>query len=199
MRNWFSSDFHWGHSNILKMCNRDFVDIIEHDRAIIENHNSLVAENDISWNLGDIAYRCSPDYVAKKLACLNGKIMIVMGNHDKPLRQAYEMGFLNKMLNSGKIEIIGGEMAIKDHTLYIAKTIEINGQRIFISHMAHKTWINSFRGSWSLHGHSHSKIISVYKSIDVGVDAVPNKFFPISFEEIKDIMNIKNQDFSETE
>lgn len=196
-RYWFTSDRHWGHNNILSICKREFKDIYEHDRTIRDNHNALVSDNDITYDLGDVAYRCNPDHVANLLSSLNGKIIIVPGNHEKPLRQAYERGYLNKMLNAGKLEIVGGEIVMKDHSLYISKTIEINGQRIFISHLAHRSWIHSFRNSWALYGHSHLNLKPdpFYKSFDVGVDG--HNFYPWSFEDIKTRMDAITIEFSE--
>jgi calcineurin-like phosphoesterase family protein len=196
-RYWFTADYHWGHHNVLSLCDRPFNNIDEHDFAIRDNHNAVVSENDTTYNLGDIGYRCNPDHVANGLESLKGKIVVILGNHDKPFRQAYEMGYLNKMLNSGKLEIIGGETSIKDHSLYIAKTIEINGQRIFVSHLAHRTWPSAFRNCWHLFGHSHTNLKPdpFYKSFDVGVDG--HNFYPWSFEDVKIKMDAITTEFSE--
>ena len=75
---WLSSDSHFGHSNIIKYCNRPFKDPQEMDEAIIENHNKLVKPEDIWYHLGDV-------YFTKKcyaLERMNGHKRLILGNHD---------------------------------------------------------------------------------------------------------------------
>ena len=53
---WFTSDLHFGHQNIIKFCNRPWETVEEMDKALIENWNSVVGENDIVFDLGDFAF-----------------------------------------------------------------------------------------------------------------------------------------------
>ena len=39
---WFTADFHLGHKNIIRYCNRPFDTVEEMNRTIIERLNSLV-------------------------------------------------------------------------------------------------------------------------------------------------------------
>ncbi len=41
---WFTSDFHLGHRNIIRYCDRPFHSTDEMDEAIIENLNSRVRQ-----------------------------------------------------------------------------------------------------------------------------------------------------------
>ena len=50
---WFTSDFHLGHRNIIRYCNRPFQSTGEMDAAILDNLNSRVQQNDILYFLGD--------------------------------------------------------------------------------------------------------------------------------------------------
>jgi calcineurin-like phosphoesterase family protein len=43
---WFTSDFHFGHRNIIQYCNRPFASTGEMDAAILANLNWQVGEND---------------------------------------------------------------------------------------------------------------------------------------------------------
>jgi len=192
MRYWFTSDYHIGHKNVLWLCKRQFSSIKEMEDAIVRNHNSVVAKDDMVYNLGDFAYKCSPEYVADFISEINGKIVLLLGNHDKPIRNAYRLGYLGKLISSGKLTIVGN---IEDPTESVIKRIEINGQVIHLSHPALRTWYGAFRGSWHLYGHSHSNLKSLYKSMDVGVDS--NNFFPFSFEDVKKNMDSVIEDFKE--
>ncbi|MFA7219751.1 MAG: hypothetical protein WC119_04535 [Synergistaceae bacterium] len=158
---------------------------------IIIRNNSVVSDNDDVWDLGDVAFRCRPEEVADSLKRLNGRRHIILGNHDKALRQAYIKGLLKDLIKSGKLEIIGGETAIYDSSLAVSKMLKIDGQNIFMSHYACRTWPSAFRGTIHLFGHSHSNLPECEKSrsFDVGVDAW--NFYPVSFRmvmaKIKDI------------
>jgi len=197
---YFTSDYHAGHSNILFLCNRPFKYIQDQDKTIVSNHNSIVTDADETTNLGDVGYKCSPFYVADFLKQLNGKHTIFLGNHDKPLRQAYARGLLRDMIKSGKLQIMGGELAIQDPTFSIYKMLEIEGQRVFVGHYALRSWPSAFKGSIHLYGHSHSNLPDLHKSTDVGVDMeteTHKRFFPWSWKEIIDHMNSKPDIFSE--
>lgn len=50
---WFTADFHFGHSNIIRYCNRPFRNVEEMDRTILERLNASVKVNDILYFLGD--------------------------------------------------------------------------------------------------------------------------------------------------
>lgn len=50
---WFTSDFHLGHFNIIRYCNRPFVDTQEMNAAILERMNASVKAGDVLYFLGD--------------------------------------------------------------------------------------------------------------------------------------------------
>ena len=80
----FSSDQHFGHRNVVKFCNRPFADEKEMGKALIENWNSVVSNDDIVVTMGDIFWFSDSHSIKKCIDKLNGKeIYIVLGNHDK--------------------------------------------------------------------------------------------------------------------
>jgi calcineurin-like phosphoesterase family protein len=192
---WFTGDWHLGHANILHLCNRPFKTIEEHDAAILSNHNSVVKDEDVVFNFGDVGYRCSCFYIVEQLKKFNGKLVIILGNHDKALREALQKGMLDKEIFDGKIEIVGGKAAVFDKSLALSKMLEFDGQRVFISHYACRTWPSAFRGAWHLYAHSHNHLPQFYKSFDIGVDT--NNFFPYDLETIKNRMDLISPDFKE--
>ena len=164
---WFTSDPHFGHSNIIKYCERPFSNVKEMDETLVRNWNAVVQPNDHVYLLGDVCF-LRPDAAKKLLSRLLGRIHLVRGNHDKER-------FLTEC--SGRFEWI------KD---YFELTHE--KQKIIMSHFPFLTWNKSHHGSWSLHGHCHGNLPDDphARRIDVGVDC--HNFAPISFHEVKRIM-----------
>jgi len=75
---WFTADTHFGHANIIKYCDRPFQDAHEMNVTLTNNWNSLVKPNDTVYHLGDFSFNAGK-YIDK----LNGKIILIYGNHDK--------------------------------------------------------------------------------------------------------------------
>lgn len=91
-----SSDYHFNHDREFIWKARGFSSIDEMNEAIIERHNSVVAPEDDIYILGDICLGGGmPGITAKNQALierLNGRIHIILGNHDTPSRiEMYKM------------------------------------------------------------------------------------------------------------
>lgn len=87
------ADTHFGHANIIKYCNRPFATVEEMDAALIQNWNETVSNNDIVIHLGDLGLG-KKEYIANIVKQLNGKKILIMGNHDNWSEQTYrDMGF----------------------------------------------------------------------------------------------------------
>lgn len=84
-RNWFVSDTHFGHSNILNFKNYDgspvrtFKDVDEMDEHMVSQWNSVVGEFDRVYHLGDVAINKKHLGILERL---NGKKVLIKGNHD---------------------------------------------------------------------------------------------------------------------
>ena len=68
----FTSDTHFWHSNIIKYCNRPFMDIEEMNEEIIKRWNDKIEKDDLVFHLGDFAF-CGPSQYKTLLERLNGK------------------------------------------------------------------------------------------------------------------------------
>ena len=53
----YTSDLHFGHSNIVRLCNRPFADVYEMDEALIDRWNQKVTNGDSVYILGDLMFR----------------------------------------------------------------------------------------------------------------------------------------------
>lgn len=90
---WVVSDTHFYHDNIIKYCNRPYANAIEMNEDMIAKWNAVVGKDDIVWHLGDFSFG-SKDHVKEIVARLNGRINLVMGNHDHhKVSFYYESGF----------------------------------------------------------------------------------------------------------
>ena len=69
----------------MKLCDRPFSNVKEMDEYIVDKWNKKVSNSDTVWILGDIV---SPEHFDKDLLNrLNGKIHLILGNHDYPVRK----------------------------------------------------------------------------------------------------------------
>jgi calcineurin-like phosphoesterase family protein len=68
---------YFGHTNIIKYCGRPYKTAHDMDESMIKDWNDTVGKNDWVIHLGDFSFQ-SDHYVHK----LNGKIILVKGNHD---------------------------------------------------------------------------------------------------------------------
>lgn len=141
------------------------------DEALIDNWNKVVGPEDNIYHLGDFSLARPDPYLFR----LKGHISYIFGNHDKQMRRLAADGPLFDNL------AFFGELA----------EITIEGQSIVLCHYAMRTWSRSHYGAWQLYGHSHNSLPDDpgARAIDVGVDA--RNYTPISFEEIKKIMEKK--------
>ena len=98
IRTWLTSDTHFNHKNIVKYEPeaRPFADRAEMDEALIGRWNAVVGKDDEVFHLGDFAL-ASLNRIAGYVSRLNGRIWLLLGNHDRDthglLERAESLGF----------------------------------------------------------------------------------------------------------
>ena len=93
MRVFIISDTHFGHEAIIRYCNRPFTSVEEMDQIMIKRWNETVSNNDIVIHLGDFSFY-GKDKTREIIQKLNGKKILIMGNHDNYSEQFYrDAGF----------------------------------------------------------------------------------------------------------
>ena len=162
---WFTADLHLKHGNIIKYVPRPFRNHKEQFEEIKKRFNSVVSKGDLTYILGDVVW----DSDFKVLNEFNGQKIIIKGNHDvkQKLIQARTQGYIQQF--------------------YDVKSVKVNGQLIWLSHYAHRSWPNKHHGGWHLYGHSHGTIPDEGNSTDVGVDCW--NYYPVSLEQLKEKFN----------
>jgi len=170
MATWFTADTHFGHTNIIKYCDRPFETKEEHDRELIKRWNSCVQKGDIIYHLGDFGFG-DPYYLVSVAQKLHGKIYFLRGNHDRA-----------KALEALRPRF----MDIKDVHQWKNK-YKNKHVRIWMSHYAHRSWPFMNHGGWHLFGHSHGNMPPHGLSCDVGVDCW--NYTPVSMTQIFNFMS----------
>lgn len=177
--NWYSSDYHIFHKNIIEFSHRPFNDVYEMREAFINNINDLVGKKDKLICLGDVAFG-----MGKKWQLRNAKefreaincedISLVFGNHDH-LRDNEEF----KSLFTSTHDIL----ELTDPIL----------NKIVACHYPFASWRGSNHGRIHLHGHCHGNLKQIIPTrIDVGVDC--HNYKPICSEQILEIVNKRKQE-----
>ena len=166
---WFTSDFHFGHFNIIRYCNRPFANVQLMDDAITDGVNACVKPNDVLYFLGDFCLGRAEQVIAyrKRLACRT--IHFIEGNHDKVTRTQQH----------------------RFATWSVLSEINVAKQKIVLCHYAMRVCPRHAQGAWHLYGHSHGKLPDDARSlsIDVGVDA--HAFRPWHFDELQSVMRAR--------
>lgn len=85
------ADTHFGDDAVRRYENRPFDSVQEMNRVLTENWNRTVSETDTVYVLGDFAI---PGMEKETVGKLNGRKLLVKGNHDILTNQEYrDMGF----------------------------------------------------------------------------------------------------------
>lgn len=112
-KDWFTSDTHFGHKNIIIYCSRPFRDVEEMDRELIARWNARVTPEDHVYHLGDFAM-ASKVRIAEIRKALNGRITLILGNHDRSAKAMMECGF-DEVAEMGILPIGKGLEAVLHH------------------------------------------------------------------------------------
>ena len=167
----YTSDLHLNHEKIIEYCNRPFKTVDEMNRVIVTNWNNRVKEEDTVFILGDMGFltgESANDY----LRVLKGKKILVVGNHDRFLR--------DKKFNKSLLEDTAAIRNIKDPFIH---------KNIVLCHYPIAVWDRANHGMLHFYGHVHNNTNKnhpiLYKlegAYNVGTDLY--NFYPMTAEEI---------------
>lgn len=156
--NYYIADTHFGHENIIRLCDRPFNSVDEMDIIMTNNWNKRVKPTDDVYIVGDFSYRSNK--AIEYLNSLNGRKHLIIGNHDK------------KNLKNKKF---------KDEFVEIKEIITVNdnGINIVLCHYPMAEWDGMYRGSWHFFGHIHNNdnnaqriMKTIPHAINVGVECI---------------------------
>jgi len=149
---WLTSDWHLGHENIIKYCDRPFNSAAEMNSVLLSNALEVVAPSDTLYVLGDFAFdrRVFEAYAASLDSACN--VGFVQGNHD-------------------------AKQAVFDYGL--ASDFRHNHRHYYVCHYPWATWRPN---TVMVHGHCHGKTVPLPADsrqqwrYDVGVDVDWTKY-----------------------
>jgi len=197
---YFTADWHFNHDNILQYCNRPYKDVNEMNEDIIKKYNFYIRGNDVCYILGDVGFG-DYDNFKEVFSKLNGKKILVLGNHDKwSMQTYYNVGFDAVVYNA--------HIKLGKHIIYLnhipTRTFKefIRLMWVYFIDNKRKNWnirnkINRLKKEWgkyrkatkewTLCGHVHQAWKIRNKNINCGIDVWD--FKPVSSDKILDIIN----------
>ena len=192
---WFTSDSHFGHTNICRgvskwnngdeeefnAATRNFPDLETMNEHIVENINNCVGENDWLIHLGDFSFGGieNIEVFRSQIKCKN--IVLILGNHDHHIENNKEN--------------------VRKHFRHVAHYEELdvtvenrlgaNKHKFVLCHYPIVSWNNMPRGAFMLHGHQHLKGDARFgegRRMDVGMCGSP-EFRPYHIDEVLDVLS----------
>lgn len=143
---------------------------IERDADIVKNWNETVNPKQTVVHMGDWSFNSNRNANIELIKKLNGKIILIKGNHEKPAMQV-----------STHFESVHDYLEI-----FIGTT------RICAFHYPIHEWNQAHRGAWMLHGHTHIKDDYDPKLKRCNVGIMNWNYKPISFEQLQIFMADKD-------
>ena len=136
--NYYISDLHLGHLNVIRLDGRPFESLEEMEVEIMRRWNERVTPQDTVYIIGDFCWQTSNAWI-DILKQLKGRKVLIRGNHD-PKRID---GKLAKMFDD-----------VKDY-----KEINDNGRRVCMSHFPNMFYNKSYHANtYMLCGHVHTTL-----------------------------------------
>lgn len=145
------------------MCNRPFENAQEMQDKMIEKWNNKVSNEDTVYILGDFSFKLQKSAAIKILKQLNGKKILIKGNHDNYVGQRdYDECF---------------------EGIYDYLQLTEDKTQIILSHYPIWDWAGMYYGSYHLYGHIHDKTMPrEYNAYCVSVEHID--YEPVTLEEI---------------
>jgi calcineurin-like phosphoesterase family protein len=174
---YFISDTHFGHNDIIEICNRPFKNAKIMDKELMDRWNEMVSKKDTVYFIGDFYFRGSS--IGYWISHLNGKKIFIEGNHDW--------------------EEINGVAHHKIKGAVHHKIIEAGGYKFYLVHDPHD--VPDYWRDWVIFGHEHNNNIAKYPFIEgerrqINVSVELTDYRPVSLEYLLslDLNSIKRKD-----
>lgn len=138
--NYYISDLHFGHKNILRFDHRGYDTTEEMEADLIFRWNKQVSNGNHVYMLGDFIWEAGSEEWLRIIHKLNGNIHLILRNHDP---RQYSTGV---------------QKALAEITPYKELNEKVDGKdyRLVLSHYAILSYYGScYPQTFHLHGHTH--------------------------------------------
>lgn len=143
--NYYISDLHLLHENVLRFDNRPFDTIKKMQETIVSNWNHKVTNGDTVYILGDVSMRGKKEDLISLVATLKGRKVLVKGNHDDVSDYRYQQLYY---------EIVDYKE--------IHDAVDGQNYDLVLCHYPIFSWKKMGRGTILLYGHTHDSAEDKY-------------------------------------
>lgn len=160
-RVWMTADLHLCHANVIRYCNRPFIDVTQMNEHLVSQAQKI---RDGEWLVivGDLAmgdHQLAMEWIRR----IPGREVLVLGNHD--LTRSGECRYLTE-------RTLDGRRPLFDAVLPFLVLQDALGQSVFVSHYP-ATVDHSFNRLLNHHGHLHREVLTPTETthfVNVGWD-----------------------------
>ncbi|TBL77710.1 metallophosphoesterase [Paenibacillus thalictri] len=163
----FISDHHFGHKNMIDFESRPFSNVEEMTSEMIAAWNSVVGNEDKVFHLGDFSF-LNQEKTKEIVSSLNGYKFLILGNHDRGRTRSW-------WLDAGFHEV-------SEHPI-------IYKHFFFLSH--EPMYMNKHMPYVNVHGHIHGQKYEGKSYFNVCVEHWAYK--PVTFEQIRDSVVVSEE------
>jgi calcineurin-like phosphoesterase family protein len=169
MQRFYIADPHFGHEAVIRMNQRPFETVDEMDRAIMDNWNRAVGDEDEVYIIGDFMFRSrhTPDHYLQQL---KGRKHLILGNHERWTNQV--------------------DLPVFFDSVSQLKEIADMDRHLVLCHFPMAEWPRYYKGSLHIFGHIHNnrdgEAFRYYQRspnmLNAGVDI--NHFIPVTLPQL---------------
>jgi calcineurin-like phosphoesterase family protein len=160
-RVWMTADLHLCHANVIRYCNRPFIDVTQMNEHLV-SQTLKIREGEWLVIVGDLAM--GDQHLAMEwIRRIPGRKVLVLGNHD--LTRRGECRYLAE-------RSLDGQHPLFDAVVPFLAWEDVLGQSVFVSHYP-ATVDHSLGRLLNYHGHLHREVLSPAETthfVNVGWD-----------------------------
>ncbi len=137
----FISDTHFYHSNIIRFAERPFKSVEEMNQVMIDKWNARVGKHDTVFHLGDIGFFKSPQQMQDTMSLLNGRKILIKGNHDRYTNSQYRNAGFEEIYNDWMFYPIHEDGQVKEWFELTHKPSVLSPKNIILCGHIHQQFV----------------------------------------------------------
>jgi len=155
------ADTHFNSFTVASICNRPFKSVKQMNETIIKNWNHVVKKDDIIYHLGDFS---EEDSIKDFKDRLNGRIRIILGNHDRHVSYQEWLKF--------------GFDRVYDQPIIIDNFLILSHEPLFLNDFAN----SNAKAYLNIHGHVHGNVFNNSHYVNVCAEKI--HYSPVNLDKL---------------